>query len=759
MYNNEYPYGIDGIYNHSRRPYYNDESDYNTNSPSYYDDLARKQRLFKYLAEKVGMYDKELEKRFKEWDLLISKFPENVENLLIEWMEDGTLDKIINENIFNMKADKEDVEKVLNIITQSLIYANQQQYPDLKSRLDASDFVLNLKSYGCKGDGKTDETKLIQKALNEYDTIFIPNGTYILSGVNMLKVRSGMTLLFESKNAVFKVSENQGDWQSMLYTDGYSKNINVIGGTLDCNNKNTDLTDTNGWINKGRILIKFELGEFINVYDMKFITNGFWGIRGKWKYGHIMNNDFMFDLSVPALKDFDVSTIWLGGKHNMIERNRFESQVKSDERMDYQGRTAVEFQGHYNIVRNNFVRNYRAGVIITNSTSYENPELNIKEGGNESSVIEGNSFIDVQQGVKLWLMKTAFENPIMRNLRIIGNTITLKQYRNTQGTVGINIFRPLGSSYNNPAISGAEGKQNGSIHNLDIKFNNFSINNRKNEHCLDLTPTFEMKKIVISNNVIDNFGGFGIRTGEYQVFDDGVLVDPNNHFQSEISILDNVFRNVKSAVNLHRNVKDALIKGNEFTQTEVYPLGENTVELIKIEWGGKYKERDSIINYPPEIKPFIPKFKNKYYNYRYLDIADSDDKVVTKMKYVAGKTSDYQQLAYNHLLLDNGFLFETGSEMGDTFGALSNVFITGGKLNSGITPSYVDVNNGSKLNPHDTFRTDEVYTLINTFPVLAVEMNRVYLGYHPTFTSGNSFDTMIGKSIRYTANVQNINKE
>lgn len=100
MTNNEYPFDLNGIIDNSRRPYYNDESDYNTNSPSYYDDLSRKQRLIQYLAEKVGNYDIEMEKRFKEWDELISKFPENVENLLIEWMEDGTLDKIINENIF-----------------------------------------------------------------------------------------------------------------------------------------------------------------------------------------------------------------------------------------------------------------------------------------------------------------------------------------------------------------------------------------------------------------------------------------------------------------------------------------------------------------------------------------------------------------------------------------------------------------------------------------------------------------------------------
>jgi len=126
MFNNEYPYGLDVYGDHSRRPYYNDESDYVTNAPSYYDDLARKQRLIKYLAEKIGEYDKELEKRFKEWDDLIQRFPENVEHLLIKWMEDGTLDKIINENIFkelnkDIKSQDEKFTRLLELINIEIL--------------------------------------------------------------------------------------------------------------------------------------------------------------------------------------------------------------------------------------------------------------------------------------------------------------------------------------------------------------------------------------------------------------------------------------------------------------------------------------------------------------------------------------------------------------------------------------------------------------------------------------------------------------
>ena len=91
-----------------KAPFYSNKSDYNTNSKSYYDDLARKQELIELLAKKLWYYDEEMAKRFKEWDDLIEAFPQNVEDLLIEWLKDGTLDDIINKNIFkdlNLEID------------------------------------------------------------------------------------------------------------------------------------------------------------------------------------------------------------------------------------------------------------------------------------------------------------------------------------------------------------------------------------------------------------------------------------------------------------------------------------------------------------------------------------------------------------------------------------------------------------------------------------------------------------------------------
>lgn len=46
---------------------------------------------------------------------------------------------------------------------------------------------VNLKSLGAAGDGKTDDTEIIRKAIEEYETIYIPQGWYIITDTLTLK--------------------------------------------------------------------------------------------------------------------------------------------------------------------------------------------------------------------------------------------------------------------------------------------------------------------------------------------------------------------------------------------------------------------------------------------------------------------------------------------------------------------------------------------------------------------------------------------
>lgn len=56
------------------KPRYPSDSDYTTNAPSYYDDLARKQKLIEELSKRVWEYDQILHAKLKEVEETLKKY-------------------------------------------------------------------------------------------------------------------------------------------------------------------------------------------------------------------------------------------------------------------------------------------------------------------------------------------------------------------------------------------------------------------------------------------------------------------------------------------------------------------------------------------------------------------------------------------------------------------------------------------------------------------------------------------------------------
>lgn len=196
------------INNYFRRiPKYYDDQDYTTNAPSYYDDLARKSKLIRLLSERIWEYDEELAKRFDAWDQNLEDLPDDLKRMLIDWIDDGTLDQIINETLFNQINDKTDKTKEL---------------------LDQ--LVVNVKDFGAKGDGVTDDTESIQDALNHaHDlgggTVYIPTGEYITS--LPLYFKQGVNIKGNSveKTRIIKINNNKLT-NNLTYNHSQFGNIN-----------------------------------------------------------------------------------------------------------------------------------------------------------------------------------------------------------------------------------------------------------------------------------------------------------------------------------------------------------------------------------------------------------------------------------------------------------------------------------------------------------------------------------------------------
>lgn len=150
------------------------------------------------------------------------------------------------EQLVNMNADVANMNgRIDNIVAQSgddnteIVDARQPEtgsaYPVLGARLNAvdaqlADIAINVKKFGAKGDGETDDTVAIQKALDDCKTVFIPDGEFIVNADMYIRIPSNRKLIL-SKFAVLKAKPSaNSDYRIINIQD--VENVEIIGGTI-----------------------------------------------------------------------------------------------------------------------------------------------------------------------------------------------------------------------------------------------------------------------------------------------------------------------------------------------------------------------------------------------------------------------------------------------------------------------------------------------------------------------------------------------
>ena len=218
-----------------RYPRYPDDADYQTNAPSYYEDLARKQKLIEMLAKKIWEYENTLNEtleqieqrltdyilendslmseRLENWDQRIEEMPEEMRSLFVTWLNDGTLEQIINHDVLGNKADQSELDKTNELLAQTV-----------KMKI--------VTNYGVIGDGVTDNTEPLQTLLDEGGSIYFPNGTYFFKAVNITKDN---TKIYFAENVVLKTDH--------MKNSNHFGAINILGAKQESFTGISDLAE------------------------------------------------------------------------------------------------------------------------------------------------------------------------------------------------------------------------------------------------------------------------------------------------------------------------------------------------------------------------------------------------------------------------------------------------------------------------------------------------------------------------------------
>ena len=104
-----------------------------------------------------------------------------------------------------------------------------------------SPLVVDIKSKGAKGDGRTNDTAALQAAIDAVagtgGTLLVPNGTYMIDAAGKVRatLKSDMTLKLAA-GATLKVNPNGADVYALLSLAGAS-NVTIEGGTLEGDRK------------------------------------------------------------------------------------------------------------------------------------------------------------------------------------------------------------------------------------------------------------------------------------------------------------------------------------------------------------------------------------------------------------------------------------------------------------------------------------------------------------------------------------------
>lgn len=418
---------------------------------------------------------------------------------------------------------------------------------------------MNVKWFGAKGDGTTEDMAFIQKALDMAfarggGTVFFPKGTYIVSPSGSLRInlRNDVHLLGEGTGSVIKVKDNAGDY-GMIFGSNNSgvplKNVRISNMRVDQNpqgnqtcNIDSSRTDSYYWqfvvglYNYESIVIDnvtFDPTCGINTITLNNINA---------KNATITNCRFNF---VMANGDgtYDNSAIYLNGRSHTVSNCLFYAAPGQ------KARGAIETHAGTSVISNNVSDGYYTGINLQSSES---------SGDHSDMTVTNNTISNANQGIQFGPRTShPIKNVVIANNTIhLINTVHLRNLTTGISTAGSSVDT---ADYENIAITG----------NTIVFQEELTRRTSLNEgaYGIGFYKESNYTNILISNNIIKNAPVTGIRLGSNSkvgvsanIQITGNMIVNAGHYPASSELY-------RAAILLRSTVKGAVISGNFISDT------------------------------------------------------------------------------------------------------------------------------------------------------------------------------------------------
>ncbi|MFT3682435.1 MAG: glycoside hydrolase family 55 protein [Ferruginibacter sp.] len=311
--------------------------------------------------------------------------------------------------------------------------------------------VFNVKKYGAKGDGKTDDTKAIQAAIdaapaNMQSVIYFPKGTYMLRSYTVTKnylenyfilVHSNISFKGAGKTSVIRLGshlfdKNDINATAQLFYGNNIQNLSFSNLVIDMNGAN-NLVPAGTLKNQRAIFINHGSNATIDNITIKnnsgrnMIMFAGKGNKVLVKNSTFLNGGHYVGSPTENKNQTDFSFIYFEWDSSWVINNRIEQQNIDIALGGITGGT--ELHGSYCYATGNKIIGCSPGIYVSSSW-YDT----------KNTTVEKNNFINCTKGVSFWV------NYHMDSISIKDNFIQLTGYRGWKDYVSAGILMPNGNT-------------------------------------------------------------------------------------------------------------------------------------------------------------------------------------------------------------------------------------------------------------------------------------------------------------------------